>query len=183
MRIEIETMPQWRDEITVKTWIISLENSRSVRALEVFLGEKKIIGCETFWAVINTKLRRPEPLALPFQHFELFPNDFSTNERIKKNIITNENAQTNKRKIVLSDLDIVNHVNNVKYLEWCLDFANPEKVLNQKIKCLNMNFLSELMLNEEIAISAGKNGNSESFLIIKSEKICFSMVLDSLNIL
>jgi medium-chain acyl-[acyl-carrier-protein] hydrolase len=178
MRIEIETMPQWRDEITVKTWIISLENSRSVRALEVFLGEKKIIGCETFWAVINTKIRRPEALVLSFQHFELFPNDFSTNERIKKNIITNENAQNNKRKIVLSDLDIVNHVNNVKYLEWCLDIVNPEKVLNQEIKCLNMNFLSELTLNEEIAISADKNGNSESFLITKSGKICFSMVLD-----
>jgi acyl-ACP thioesterase len=113
----------------------------------------------------------------------LFPNDFSTNERIKKNIITNENAQTNKRKIVLSDLDIVNHVNNVKYLEWCLDFVKTEKVLNQEIKCLNMNFLSELMLNEEIAISNDKNENSESFLIIKSGKICFSMVLDSVNIL
>ena len=97
MRIEIKEMPKWRDEITVKTWIISLENSRSVRALEVYSGEKKIIGCETFWAVINTKIRRPETLALPFQHFELFPDDFSTVDRIKKINNSVEILKFNKR--------------------------------------------------------------------------------------
>jgi acyl-ACP thioesterase len=31
---------------------------------------------------------------------------------------------------ILSDLDIVNHV-NVKYLEWCLDMVD-ENIINQK---------------------------------------------------
>jgi acyl-ACP thioesterase len=32
---------------------------------------------------------------------------------------------------ILSDLDIVNHVNNVKYLEWCLDMVDENIILNQ----------------------------------------------------
>jgi acyl-ACP thioesterase len=44
MRVEITQMPKWRDVVTVKTWINSLENSRSVRCLEVYLRGKKIIG-------------------------------------------------------------------------------------------------------------------------------------------
>lgn len=178
MRIEINSMPKWREEITVKTWIISLEHSRSVRALAVYLGDKKIVGCETFWVVINTKIRRPEALQLPFQHFELFPNDFSTVDRIKKNVIVSENLLVSKRKVLVSDLDIVNHVNNVKYLEWCLDIINCEQVLNQKIKNLNMNFLNELILNEEIEISFDENKDVHSFLISKDGKNCFSMVVD-----
>ena len=41
MRVEIIALPQWRDTVTVKTWIISLEKSRSVRALEIYVNKKK----------------------------------------------------------------------------------------------------------------------------------------------
>jgi acyl-ACP thioesterase len=41
-----------------------------------------------------------------------------------------------ERKVSLSDLDIVNHVNNVKYLEWCLDLVDLK--LGQK--SFEMNF-------------------------------------------
>lgn len=49
-----------------------------------------------------------------------------------------------ERKVVLSDLDIVNHVNNVKYLEWCLDVVDETIMLNKSIGSLDMNFLKEL---------------------------------------
>ena len=60
MRVEIKELPKWKDVITINTWINSLENSRSVRAIEVVLNGNKIIGSETFWVVFNTKTRRPE---------------------------------------------------------------------------------------------------------------------------
>ena len=34
MRVEITELPKWQDEVVVKTWIKSLENSRSIRCLE-----------------------------------------------------------------------------------------------------------------------------------------------------
>ena len=80
MKLEIDILPKWRDIVTVKTWIVSLENSRSVRALELYVGAKKLIGCETFWAVFNTKIRRPEGLALPYEHFEKFPETSGYND-------------------------------------------------------------------------------------------------------
>ena len=157
--------------------IISLKNSRSVRALEVYSGEKKIIGCETFYAVINTKIRRPETLALPFQHFELFPDDFSTIERIKKISSSAEILQNNKRKIALSDLDIVNHVNNIKYLEWCLNMVAVDKILNQNIKSFDMNFKNELLLNEEVNIGNALTSDNQFFSVSKNDKNCFSMIV------
>ena len=43
-----------------------------------------MLGSETFWAVFNTKNRRPEALALPNDHFKLFPNNQATIEKVKK---------------------------------------------------------------------------------------------------
>ena len=72
--------------ITIKTWIKTLENSRSIRCLEMYLNDEKIVGCETFWVVINTKTRRPDILALPHAHFEKFDTDSILNPIQKINI-------------------------------------------------------------------------------------------------
>ena len=177
MKLEIDALPKWKDIVTVKTWIVSLENSRSIRALEVYVGDKKLIGCETFWAVFNTRIRRPESLALPHEHFEKFPNRFSTSERVKKVDLYDEMKNINQRKVVLSDLDIVNHVNNVKYLEWCLDLLDYKIILKQKISTIDMNFMKELMLDEEISIDGFQEENKTIFAILKNGKACFALEL------
>jgi len=173
MRIEVAKLPEWRDVVTVKTWIVSLENSRSVRALEVWVNGKKYIGCETFWAVFNTKTRRPEGLALPHEHFIKYGETFSTVERVKKVTVDYIDCVSHLRKVVLSDLDIVNHVNNVKYLEWCLDLLNPKLVLSQKVTSFDMNFLKELTLGDSVCIEESGNPATQLFSIVKDGKPCF----------
>jgi len=178
MRLEIESLPRWKDIVTVKTWIISLENSRSVRALEMHVNGKKIIGCETFWAVFNTKLRRPEALALPHEHFEKYTEKLSTEERVKKIDLPKEMKTVKERKVVLSDLDIVNHVNNVKYLEWCLDLVDSKSILKQKIKSIDMNFMKELMFDDSVSIEEFSMQNQSVYSILKDGKACFGLELD-----
>ena len=173
MRIEITKLPKWKDVITIKTWIKTLENSRSVRCLEMYLNAEKIVGCETFWVVINTKTRRPDNLALPHTHFEKFDTDSILNP-IQKINIPEVFTFKNERKILLSDIDIVNHANNVKYLEWCLDVTNVETVLSQKIKTLNLNYLQELNYNDAIEI----HHTTTSFLITKEAKSCFALEVE-----
>lgn len=178
MRLEIKKMPRWKDRITIKTWICSLENSRSIRGFDVLLYNNKIIGSETFWAVFNTKTRRPEGLSLPHEHFEKFPNNRPTTIAFSK-IELPDFCDNNFEKIIrLSDLDIVNHVNNVKYLEWCLDFADSKLIQNQKILSLDMNFLKELSLNDKVLIEKTNIDKSTFFGIKNNLKTCFALKLN-----
>lgn len=179
MRLEIGELPQWKDTITVKTWINSLENSRSVRALEVRVNGKKYIGAETFWAVFNTKTRRPEGMALPHEHCEKFPDDRATLLPFSKVEIDRSNELVFERKVVLSDLDIVNHVNNVKYLEWCLDLVDESTILERKITHFELNFLKELSLNDQVEIHTTVKENKTSFSITKDEKAVFAMEFET----
>jgi medium-chain acyl-[acyl-carrier-protein] hydrolase len=178
MRLEIATLPKWRDIVTVKTWINTLENSRSIRAIEMYVNDKKIIGCETYWAVFNTKIRRPETLALPFEHFELHPDKKATENTFSKINLNNEKEIVFERKVVLSDLDNVNHVNNVKYFEWCLDLVDSELILNQKIESFEMNFLKELSHHDKVIIHENKNNSSLIFSVTKEENVCFALQLN-----
>lgn len=180
MRVEIATLPKWGDIVTVKTWINSLENSRSVRALEMYVNGKKIVGSETFWAVFNTQLRRPEGLALPYDHFELFPEMRATEEGFSKININHEKEAVFEKMVYLSDLDIVNHVNNVKYLEWCLDYVDEKRILRKEVKSFEMNFMKELSLKDTVVIheSENENNSATTFSITKKDKTCFALQLN-----
>lgn len=178
MRVEVTALPKWQDVITVKTWINSLENSRSVRALEMYVNGKKIVGSETFWAVFNTKARRPEALALPYGHFELFPENKATIEGFSKINVNPEKESIFEKTVYLSDLDIVNHANNVKYLEWCLDHVAPTMILNQKIASFEMNFMKELSLNDNVVIHESETETNTTFSITKEDKTCFALQLN-----
>lgn len=174
MRVEINRLPKWQDKIVVKTWINSLENSRSTRCLELYLDDEKLIGCETFWVTMNTNSRRPEALALPHEHFEKFTKR-ATQESFSKINLQQDFEEIGKQKVLLSDLDIVNHANSVKYIEWCLNFVDAETILQQKIESFEMNYLKELSLNETYEIHQKINSDELIYKIISTEKSNFAL--------
>jgi medium-chain acyl-[acyl-carrier-protein] hydrolase len=178
MRVEIDKLPKWKDTITIKTWIVSLENSRSVRAMEIYLNSEKIGSSETFWAVMNTKTRRPEALAIAHDHFEKYENNYASQQRVSK-IEFNESAVlVNSHKVVFSDLDIVNHVNSMKYLEWCLDCLEPKLLLNKKITSFDLNYLKELSIDDVVEIRNENLDNEIIFSVLKDGKACFVLKVD-----
>lgn len=175
IRVEIETLPKWMDKVIVKTWIELLDGNKSIRNIEMYLDGKKIVGATTYWAVLNTKMRKSEPLALPHEHFEKYANHKATSQSFSRINVLQETNKIAERTVVLSDLDIVNHVNNTKYLEWCLDTLNPKTILKREIKNLEMNFLRELNWNDKVELHSDDKG---FFTVTKDEKVCFALVLE-----
>jgi acyl-ACP thioesterase len=178
MRVEIKRLPQWKECVKVKTWIKSLENSRSIRCLELYSGEEKIVGCETLWAVFNTQTRRPESLALAHDHFEKYPTLHATELPCAKINYTAPSTTVFSKKVLLSDLDIVNHANSVKYLEWCLDQVNPKHLLGQELRSLEMNYVKEVSLNDTINIRQSNSATPSQFTVETDGKTCFVLQLN-----
>lgn len=178
MRVEVIELPKWRDVVTVKTWIVDMQGSRSVRALELYVGDKKMASSLTYWVVLNTELRKPEALALPFEHFEMFPKNLPTEKSFAKINLHLETRFVKNKTIVLSDLDIVNHANNVKYLEWCLDCLPPKTIYKNTIQAFDMNFLKELHWGDEIEIKATNESNPTQLVVVKNAVKCFALAIE-----
>ena len=82
------------------------------------------------------------------------------------------------RKVMLSDLDIVSHANSVKYLEWCLDAINPGAILKQRLKSFDMNYLREVMLNDEVHLYSCAEDKQTLLTVNKGTKPCFALELN-----
>ena len=175
IRVEITELPKWQDTITTKTWIESLQDGTSIRNIEMYLNGKKIVGASTLWVVLNTKLRKAEALALSHDHFEKFPERHATLLPSARINFLRETEVVAQRTVALSDLDIVNHANNVKYFEWCLDTMPFKPILNQELKSFEMNFLRELNWGDAVQINAAADDKAEFFTISKEGKICFAL--------
>ncbi|WP_159637151.1 acyl-[acyl-carrier-protein] thioesterase [Sphingobacterium composti Ten et al. 2007 non Yoo et al. 2007] len=178
MRIEIEEMPNFSQEIEVKTWIEELKGFKSTRNFEVSRGGKKLIGVSTLWAIFNLKMRRPDFLLFDTSYIEQYPELHATeipNQRID---LSFETSDWYEHQVQFSDLDIVNHVNNTKYLEWCINHLEPSIILDNKIRAIDLNYIKELSLGDRINIEKAKFGNSIGFKISKNEQICFACVFE-----
>ena len=179
MHIEVDEMPKWGDKVTVTTWIEYLDNGRSIRDFEMHLGDKKLLGASSLWAVLDTQLRRgAKELIINSDFVTRYPEKKPT---VKDNYRINYAVETElveERTVRLSDLDIVKHVNNVKYVEWCLDVFDIDLIFKEQIKSISANYLRELSLGDTVSIKKKQDGNVVLFTVEKNKKVCFCMEIE-----
>lgn len=181
MRIEITELPRFSEIIEVKTWIEEMKGFKSARNFEVSREGTKILGISTLWAIFNMKRRRPDALQFDTSYVQQFPDMHATdlpNHRIDLDFPISE---TFEQQVQFSDLDIVNHVNNTKYLEWCINCLDSNLILDNKLKGIDLNYIKELSLGDKILIQKGEFDNKIGFKILKDEQICFACVFEIKN--
>lgn len=181
MRIEIDELPTFSQDVQVKTWIEELKGFKSLRNFEVSREGKKLIGVSTLWAIFNMKRRRPDSFQFDTSYVEQFPDMHATEIPNQRIALDFEVSDIYEQKVQFSDLDIVNHVNNTKYLEWCINYLEPILILKNKIKTIDFNFIKELSLGDDILIQKGEFDNKIGFKILKGEQICFACVFELKN--
>ncbi|MBQ0148634.1 MAG: acyl-[acyl-carrier-protein] thioesterase [Flavobacteriaceae bacterium] len=178
MRIEIDEMPGWMNQIEVNTWVEELKGAKSTRDFTIERNGKKLVGVSSLWAIFNTERRRPDVLTINTDHIERFPDLNATEIPHQKIDLTKESNEFYSYKVQFSDIDIVNHVNNTKYLEWCLNYIDPQIVLENKIKAIDLNFMRELSLGNEIIIEKVEYEKYILFKVKKEDTICFACQLE-----
>lgn len=171
MRMEISALPQWQDHIEIKTWIAQLDGVRSIRNFEVYFKGQKKIGISTLWVIINTKRRRPEPMKLPHAHFEKFPDRPATLSPFSNDTLLFTNpTQIAESKVSYSDLDMLNHVTNTKYIEWIWNAMYANGISFENPRHMEMNFRKEIRFQEEYVILYSKEQRKSGFQIVGSDR-------------
>lgn len=175
MEVTIYSLPKWKDEIQLKTYVIKMESGTSTRVFEMYREEQLLVQALSSWAVMDTQKRRGTALALPYEHFL---NHDLPNLEIDKNFevtFESEKHETRNHIVLLSDLDILNHANNVKYLEWCLNFFHSTELAQSPIRKFEMSFIRELKEGDQVEIHRKSTCSHSIFDIHRSGKKCFEL--------
>jgi acyl-ACP thioesterase len=165
MRIQMDRYPAWNERIRLETWPSGAEKLFALRDFRVLDAGEKVIGAaSTAWLILDLdthRLIRPKELIKQFkmiiQKKHMFENS------LEKITIPGETRLMNRHKVVFSDLDIVGHVNNVRFMEWCIDAATTAGNADREIGEFEINFNHEAVLDDLIRISGFESGEQETF--------------------
>ncbi|MDF1572810.1 MAG: thioesterase [Bacteroidales bacterium] len=152
LRIRVLEYPDWDDEVTVESWPRGIEKLFALRDFLIRNSDGKVVTeASTSWLMVDVKKRRPMRIPPDFIKIETRTDSvFDQSPGIIA--LPGELEVCDTRRVKYADLDVVGHVNNVKYIEWCTDAADPDLVIGQGICGFSINFISEARLGEQVEI-------------------------------
>jgi acyl-ACP thioesterase len=152
MRIRMERYPTWDDPVSVETWHRGMFKLFGLRDFRVTDTSGRQLGvATTAWLVLDSETRRPvRTLDDSFMHSK--HHEQVLPDPLEKIVLPDALSISGEREVCHSDLDIVGHVNNVKYMEWCLDAAHLEVSAGSEIRTLEINFVHEALWKDRISL-------------------------------
>ena len=165
LKIKIIKYPIWNDKVILKTWP---SGSKKLFAYRDYTIEDKngqpLIAATSAWLILDKVKHRPQ--------LSGFLSDFPSipESRVHKNDLEKlPSFELNKKNrfitVLFSHLDVNQHMNYGRYIQWIMDSYPPEIHLNDQLESLEINFLAEAELNDGIAVQTKKlPGTKNQFL-------------------
>lgn len=150
---EIRRMPENGERITVSTWEQGVKSAQFIRAFELFDEQgEMIISAVTTWLLVNPKTRkilRPEVFARKMTAVSEKKTEATLPVKLR---MPEGGSLVQTRKIRYSDLDSNGHVYNAVYGDIVCDLL-PLTILEKPIRGFQINYQTEAVLGEELALS------------------------------
>jgi len=171
IKIEVERLPLWEEDIHVKTWIVENNRFTSRRDFQWYDQEGNIlVNASTNWILLNTERRRPVDIGSMNFDVRLHPETKATSSEVKSIRAKFDEAEDpTEYQVRYSDLDMVGHMNNTKYIQLFLDFYSAEFHNSHKIKSLDINFKNEAKYQDKLLLSVLQNKDSHIIELKRKE--------------
>lgn len=149
-KVMMTKWPSWGEKITLRTWVRPLQGPFAVRDFEIISGEVIIGTCSTSWVLMSMETRTAilTPLEIPFEP----RTDYRLPYDAKKVLISHALEPRAKIEVRNSDLDMNEHVNNTRYVQWLLDSIPREWHRKFHLDEYEVNFISETHSGDQIDI-------------------------------
>ena len=171
MRIRMESYPGWDDRIVIETWPSGVDKLFALRDFRIRDSEGKVMGvASTAWLILNIETHRLIRPKEALEHFKLIVHPEQVfKEALNKIEVSGETRPLSQHSVVFSDLDIVGHVNNVKYMEWCIDSVTAGSDPEREIREFEINFNQEALFGDKIGIRGEDYSESETRFLATRE--------------
>lgn len=144
--------PTLGDTLTTATWPGGLHGVFFLRYYQFHGEDGRLIGeAATTWVLFDIKKRRvlrPTALPTPFSAYE----GRSCSLGAPDALAMGELVPCGTRTVRFTELDMNGHMNNARYADWAED-----EVGDRPIRSLQINFIAEARLGEEISLSVRRD--------------------------
>jgi medium-chain acyl-[acyl-carrier-protein] hydrolase len=171
-KVEIISFPEFGNEIRIRTWPKKKFKLYSLRDFYIYDEKGQIIiRATTAWLPINIKSKRIidiSRLPAPINYQE---TESAINELPHKIQAQNNRTFIFSRHMRYTDLDLNQHVNNIRYIELILDSFPKEQYKKFKMENISINFVSESGYNDELEIYKSNDSGIKEDIIESINKV------------
>jgi len=170
MHLRISRMPNWIETIRCETWGKTPELLTAYRDFQFFdVENQSLITATSSWHILNMDTHRPTALTHFADNFSIINRHAIVEKPQKIQLPTAEAVKSESQPILPNDIDVNQHVNNTKYVQWamnCIPFAFQKQHALYEV---NVNFLSQSYIGERYFIETYYDELTFTHLIV-SEK-------------
>lgn len=145
--------------ITIMTRAKGAGRVQFERTYDISIGDEVIGGIYSLWTFIDMQKRRivkPQNAGITIPEIEPYDSFVENYEPVRKDIQTH---YVSKRQVLYNDIDINQHMNNAKYIEWALDLMDFEKHRHFYIEQLSMHYKKEIVALTMVDLYYGEKGD------------------------
>jgi len=156
MVIEIDRMPQWDEPVELASWHKRVERIFALRDFILYDAQQvPIVKATSAWLLMDIHTRRMlrvEHILPQLAHVNI-PQDAiaAAPEKLNapdKDLLT----LVHNHRVGYSDLDLINHVTNTKYVEWTLNYLPFESLHRNALSSFQINFNLEAKHNDLVEL-------------------------------
>ncbi len=159
-QLSVRRFPRWSEQIVIETWGKGVQKLYALRDFIITTASgEKLASATSAWLVLDRESHRP--VRIDQMIFPWTPGKSELDTDLQKVPELAEASEERARfHVVFSDLDVNGHVTAARYLQWMVD-SQPRELLEEKQPCsLELSFLAEAMLGDEVAVlSEGSDGH------------------------
>jgi acyl-ACP thioesterase len=158
----IHRIPEWRETIRLETWGKQPELLTAFRDFELFdSNNSSVISATSSWHILDMQQHKPVSMESFLGKFPIDPDRHAIEHKPEKLRLPNVDAITGKSfAIKPSDIDMNQHVNNTRYVQWATDCIPFEFQQTHLLNEINVNFVSESRIGEECYIETYQEANN-----------------------
>jgi acyl-ACP thioesterase len=146
--------PRWTEKVRVTTWPRGVRQFFALRDFVMTSSEGEILGEATSaWVILDMERRRPQKADFIQEKVNYPPKDEML--EIEAPLIKQHRGLEEKllHKVPYNEIDFNGHVNNTRYIEWCLNAYPLEFHNKHQIDSVLVNYIAEARYLDEIKIS------------------------------
>ncbi len=165
MQILFANSPRWEDSVQLSTWYKGLLASFCLRDFRMTNAQgQEIITATSLWAVIDVETRA---LAQVAEVERMVPQaalctDCAIVTPAGKVVVPKslEKEEVGVHTVTYSDVDMVGHTNNTRYVSWAMDCVDYDYLLTHTIAEVSINFNHETRPGETVRLLRSRNADT-----------------------
>lgn len=176
--MEIDRYPRYKENIIIRTWLSSYSAIKGIRENIIYDERGNIIArAKGLWLFFDIKRRRPVQILDDIKEKWSFHKEVCINHDIIKKIKAIDAASYMKEfHVNRFDIDMNQHVNNIRYLQWVMESIPDEIIDNYYLHSIDARFIAEAQYGDTIMSLTEREGCYNSFIhtikVKSNNKVC-----------